>query len=115
MHGGDRQIQGGTLDDGFTTPQPQIWNEEGNEPGAGTVNYGTQGVVLTLQPGSAARGIASGCSVLGDFDVEVGITLINWPANNLYVEFGLGANDLVVRGLSARSVYIVRVEVSLIQ
>jgi hypothetical protein len=76
--------QGSNLDDGFTVPQPQIWNEEGSEPGVGTVSYGPSGVVLTLQPGSAARGIASTCSLVGDFDVEVGITLINWPPNNLY-------------------------------
>jgi N-acetylneuraminic acid mutarotase len=82
-----------SIDDGLTVPNPQLWSEEGNEPGAGSVTYDARGLVLTLQPGVAARGIVSTCSLTGDFDVEVAITLIDWPANNLY-GLRIGATDL---------------------
>ena len=82
-----------SIDDPLTAPDPILWTEEGREPGAGSVSYDTRGLILNLQPGAAARGISSTWSLSGDFDVEVAITLINWPVNNLY-GVRLGAADL---------------------
>jgi Cep192 domain 4 len=71
-----------------------LWSVEANAPGAGSITFDpSQGMVLTLQPGAAARGIGSTCRVAGDFDVQVDFTLIDWPANNLY-GLRLGAVDL---------------------
>src|ERR1700730_5210283 len=89
----DGYAQVTSIDDQLTAPNPGLWSVEGNAPGIGSIANDARGLVLTLQPGKAARGISSTCFLSGDFDVEVAINLINWPVNNLY-GLRLGAVDL---------------------
>ncbi len=93
---GSRLFAQTVMDDTLTGPSlnTSLWSVEANAPGSGSVSSDANlGMVLTLQPGIAARGIASTCRLAGDFDVQVGITLVNWPAQNLY-GLRLGAVDL---------------------
>jgi hypothetical protein len=91
--------QGPVIDDPLTLQNAFLFSEEGNPPGVGTLGPydATRGLVLTLEPGNAARGIVTSCSVGGDFDVQVDYTLINWPSHNPYglrlgaVELGVGS------------------------
>src|SRR2546428_2358687 len=78
-----------TMDDNFddNSLDPSRWSELGVPPGfSGTVIEANQRLEISLGPGAGGAGIASRCSLTGDFDVQVDYALLSWPpaGTNVY-------------------------------
>jgi DNA-binding beta-propeller fold protein YncE len=96
--GSDLSFSSGlSMDDAFngTAINTALWNVVISPPGVGTItetNHRLE-MVHTTAGVVSYQGLQSHCKVGGDFDVQVGFTLLNWPAQNFHT-VRLGAMDL---------------------
>src|SRR5439155_1755830 len=50
----------------------------------GTVRVANQRLEISVGPGAGGMGVVSGCTIIGDFDVQVDYDLLGTPVANLY-------------------------------
>jgi hypothetical protein len=86
-----------TMDDNFNNDflNPGRWVTTIVPAGVGTVSVRNQELEMTRVSATASsyQGLATRCSVSGDFDVQVDYKLLNWPPQNFYT-VRLAAKDL---------------------
>jgi hypothetical protein len=85
------------MDDNFNTDSFDCgrWDLTVAPPGVGTVRDTNQELEMTriTSGASSYQGLATRCTLSGDFDVQVDYRLLTWPAQNFYT-VRLAAKDL---------------------